>query len=925
MKSTTYYRVCLGLFAAAWLILGLQGCNRETADKFIASGKAYLEKRDFQAAIIQFKNAVQKDPDSGEARSLLGTALEEADDPASAEIELRKALSAGYSPDRVYPILVRVLLEQGEFEKAVSEATPHLGNPPNAQLLALTGNAQLGLRKLQEARAAFSGALIVEPANETAMLGMARLTAIEQDLPRAEQLVDQVLRQYPSSREAVLLKGDLLLAAKRDKEAAEAYQKAIELRPQSVRVYLNLVPLLVRQGDLTGARARVDALKHFAPRAATTLYLDALVAYAQGDRPRAREAIEGVLRTTPNYIPALLLAGTVAYDVGNYAQAEDHLRKVIKATPKQAYPRRLLISTYLRTGQVEQAKEALDGLVQLAPNEAATLTLAGEVALANRDLNKAADYYQKALATDPKNALMRTRLGQVHLAAGDTQRAIQDLETASAADTSQWQADVALVMVHLKQKQFDEAQAVADALTKKQPDNPLTYNLAGLVRLAKQDQAGGRSSFEHALQLQPTYFPAARNLAILDLRDGHPDAAMRRYEGILAKDAKNEQALLAIIELLSVTRAPAPDVEKAIDRAIAANPASVRPRVLKVNYLLQRGDSKTALNAAQQAEAAIPQNPEVLVALGRAQMAAGAPDQAIVTFGKLVSLNPKAPAPLMAQAEAYAAAKDWAGARQALQKTIELKPDVVQPRLGLVQVDIKAGLLKEAQAEARTIQKRWPTQSSGYIAEVDVLTAQKDLGEAERLLRGALQTANSPALVMRLYSLLDGQERRPEADALAGKWMEQNPKDSLVASYVAAVCLEHKDYPAAVRWNKSALRAQPNNAVTLNNLAWALGQLQDPAALEYGQRALSLSPNAPAIMDTVGWLYVERGDLTRGLELLTKAHELAPKAPSIELNLAKALIKAGQGKAAREHLEVLAKLPPGTAIRDDAQKLLSSL
>ena len=78
-------------------------------------------------------------------------------------------------------------------------------------------------------------------------------------------------------------------------------------------------------------------------------------------------------------------------------------------------------------------------------------------------------------------------------------------------------------------------------------------------------------------------------------------------------------------------------------------------------------------------------------------------------------------------------------------------------------------------------------------------------------------------------------------------------------------------------------------------------------------------------LDTVGWLYVERGDLTRGLELLNKAHSLAPNAPSIQLNLAKALIKAGQGEAARQHLEVLAKLPPGTPIRDDAEKLLSSL
>ena len=91
------------------------------------------------------------------------------------------------------------------------------------------------------------------------------------------------------------------------------------------------------------------------------------------------------------------------------------------------------------------------------------------------------------------------------------------------------------------------------------------------------------------------------------------------------------------------------------------------------------------------------------------------------------------------------------------------------------------------------------------------------------------------------------------------------------------------------------------------------------------RKALALAPDAPAVLDTVGWLTVESGNVPKGLEMLKKAHNLAPKAATIELNLAKALIKAGEGKAAREHLEVLARLPAGTPIRGDAEKLLLSL
>jgi putative PEP-CTERM system TPR-repeat lipoprotein len=926
MTAITPARSMLALLAAACLTLGFQGCSRETPEKFIASGKSYIAKRDFAAAIIQLKNAVQKAPDNAEARYLLGVALEESDEPVAAEIEYRKAIPAGYAAEVAYPALVRVMIEQGQFEKAITEASREQGrSPAAAELSALSGTAQLGLGKIPQAQAAFSAALAREPANETAMLGRARIAAIERDLPRAEQVVDEVLAKNPSSRQALLLKGDLLVAAQRNKEAVEAYAKAIDLRPRAIRPYLSLVPLLVRQKDLPAAKARMETLKKFARRSPAVQYLDALVAHSEGDRARAREAIQATLNATPEYVPALLLGGVIAYDSANYAQAEEYLLKVVRATPNAVFPRRLLVLTYLRSGQVERARDALEPLLPLTPNDVSTLNLAGEVALANKDIDKAAEYYKKALAIDPKNAQVQTRLGQAHLAAGDTQQGILDLESASSADSGQYQADLALLVLHLSRNELDKAQTAADALEKKQPNNPLTYNLVGLVALAKKDQALARSNFERALQLQPAYLPAARNLAILDMHDGKPEAARQRYEAMLAKDPKNDQLLLALVDMLQQTQAPAADIDKIIERAIAANPTAARPRVLKVNTLIQRRDAKSALVAAQQAQAALPQDVQVLDALGRAQLAAAEYEQAIATFGKLAALQPKYAPALLAQGQAYAAAKDWSGARQVIQKAIDLQPNLIEARMGLVRVGIQSGGFGEARAAARSIQKLAPTQTIGVLAEVDVLTAQNNLGEAERVLRSALEKMKNPGLVVRLVALLDSQGRKQDAEAVANAWAAQNPKDIVIYTVAAQLNLQRKDYAEAVRWYKSALKAQPNNALTLNNLAWALGQLHDPSALEYGDKALSLAPNSAPILDTVGWLNIERGNVARGVELLEKANKLAPNVPAVQLNLAKALIKAGKSGPARQQLEVLAKLPPGSPMREEAEKLLSSL
>jgi predicted Zn-dependent protease len=72
-------------------------------------------------------------------------------------------------------------------------------------------------------------------------------------------------------------------------------------------------------------------------------------------------------------------------------------------------------------------------------------------------------------------------------------------------------------------------------------------------------------------------------------------------------------------------------------------------------------------------------------------------------------------------------------------------------------------------------------------------------------------------------------------------------------------------------------------------------------------------------------LYVEAGDLNQGLELLGKATALAPNAAPIKLNYARALVKAGQNTVARPQLESLTKLPPESAVRQEAEKILSTL
>src|SRR6476469_543050 len=91
--------------ALAIVVGTLAACAKDAPATYIASAKSYMAKRDYKAAVVEAKNALQRQPDNGEARLLLATALMETGDAAGAEAEVRKAIVASAPDDRTYPLL----------------------------------------------------------------------------------------------------------------------------------------------------------------------------------------------------------------------------------------------------------------------------------------------------------------------------------------------------------------------------------------------------------------------------------------------------------------------------------------------------------------------------------------------------------------------------------------------------------------------------------------------------------------------------------------------------------------------------------------------------------------------------------------------------------------------------------------------------
>jgi putative PEP-CTERM system TPR-repeat lipoprotein len=915
------------LFTALVVSVLAAACSGNDPQEHLASAKDYLQKNDPKSATIEIKNALQANPELGEARFLLGTILLKEGNPGAAEIEFRKALAAKHPINLVIPELTRSMLMLGQAKKVVDEFGSIQFDQPaaNASLQTSLAAAYAALDRAPQAEAALAAALQADANHAPALLIRARQMAAKRDIDGAIQTTEAVIGRDATDADAWRLKGDLLLYGKsKPDDALAAYRKSIEVRPELVAGHAAAVTLLIQQRKFDEAATQLAQLKKVAPQNPQTKYFEAQLALQNKDYKLARELTQQLLHNAPNSPLILQLAGAAELQLKSLAQAEAYLTKAVEAAPQLAPARRLLIATYLRSGQPARALTALNDAAGKDGLEPGLFSLAGEVYLQNGNAKKAEEYFAKALKLDPTDAKKRTALAVIHLASGKAETGFDELQDIAASDTGVT-ADLALISVHLRRKEFDKALAAIDQLEKKQPDKPLAANLRGRVQLAQKDTAGARRSFERAMSIDPSYFAAAASLASMDMADKKPEDAKKRFESLLAKNPKDGRALLAIAHLAVTQGASKEELVGLLTKAVDANPTDVAPRLLLVELYLRNNDPKQAIAAAQGAVAALPNSPELLSALGQAQQMSGDVNQAIATYGKLVAMQPLSPTAHVRLAEAYVAAKDPKAAEQSLRKALEIKPDFLDAQRGLVILAINAKMYPDAIKMARAIQSQRPKMGLGLMLEGDVNVVRQDWSAAATAYKAALQLADVPELAIKLHSVTLKWGKPKEAEQFAANWLKSHPKDAAFPMYLAGSAIARKDYAAAETLYKNILEIQPESTVALNNLAWATLQLGKDGALAYAEKANALAPGQPQFMDTLAMVWSAQGEYAKALELQNKAIALQPKNHALRLNLARIHNAGGDKARARTELEALTKPGDKNPQHDEASALLKTI
>jgi putative PEP-CTERM system TPR-repeat lipoprotein len=730
----------------------------------LSRARGYLQAGDEKAAVIELKNALQEDPGNIDARLLLGETYLKLRDGASAEKELRRVKDLGGDASLWQLNLVEALLLQGKFSDALDAldaAQKPAAKADQARAAALRGRAKLGLNQLPEAEQAFDQALNLDEGNREAALGKVQLAFVRGDFDAAAAAADAFLQRFPDDETALLIRAELHRRNGEIKQAAERFEQVVTLDPRNIQAVLGHAVTMIGLGDIKAAQADLDRADEIQKDVPMSHYLRGVIAFQEKDWQAATDQLQRVLAVSPNHIQSQLLMGIVSFARGDLQLAEEYLNRVVAAMPDSLQAVKVLGATRIKLRQPEKAIEVLEPLASKT-RDAQLMVLLGSAYMLKGDQAKGQEWLSRAVDAAPDVAALRTQLALTMLAGGKTDKAISELQSAVDLGQGVLQADVLLVLAHLKNKQYDAALEASKALEQRMPDKAIPYNLTGLAYLAKGDRDKAAERFQKALEVDPKFVPGELNLARIDVAKNDLDAAHKRYEQVL-KQTPGQLAAMLGLAALAERRGDAQALVSWLAKARDANPQALQPGLLLARRYLSHNEPLKALNAANALSSRLPNNPQVLEVLGRAQALAGETANAVRTLEQLAQAQPDDPETLYLLGGAKWRAGDLDGARTAFRKAIDTKPDFVNVRVALASLELQDKHPGEALDLAKQLERDYPKSAMGYQLEGAVQLAQNAPGEAVSAFAAAYERDKSSAAALRLAQAYAHADRRKDA------------------------------------------------------------------------------------------------------------------------------------------------------------------
>jgi tetratricopeptide (TPR) repeat protein len=517
---------CLLIVPFIALTVGSVSCSRSAASYVARGNKLYAEGQDVDAS-LNYRKALQKDPQFGEAYYRMAFS------------ELRQghiavAYGAFYRATQLQPENMDAVSKFGDLVLYTYQRNPNRPKPLYDLLTSLAGRleakdaksidalrfrAYLALldRKTEEALRQFRLADSIKPMQPEIVLPLAQILISQKQAPEAEKLGLEIMRTHSDYLPIYGFLYSQYLNTNRPAEAEQILKDEVAAFPKLASSYLELANYYARVGKTGEMTATLQRLL---------------------DQPK-------------NFPQARFQLGEFYEGIGKPDEALRQYTEGAKADGgKTEIYQKKIVQLLTNNGKADEALNVLSGILQRHPGmpdalaqHAMVLADSGSVQKANLALKE----LNEGIAKNPNNALLHYALGRVQYAKRDLNGARKELQQAIRLNPRYAEARLLLADISLQLQHPAEALSFAEQARALEPDNPqaILVHASSLMALARY--ADARSELDALLQQQPNRQDAQLQLGLLmvaEKRFKEADEIFRKLFKPGSKDARPLEGLI---------------------------------------------------------------------------------------------------------------------------------------------------------------------------------------------------------------------------------------------------------------------------------------------------------------------------------------------------------------------------------------------
>ncbi|MDC8833073.1 XrtA/PEP-CTERM system TPR-repeat protein PrsT [Alteromonas gilva] len=837
----------------------ISGCSKKTSDEHILAARQFSQAGDLQAAVIEYKSAVQKAPDDPQARFELAKTYLESKDYAAAEKEFNRALELGYAAAEVIPYLSRSYHET-DSELALADIDhndSNLTSVERAEVSYYKLEALVSLEKKEAAKALLSDIADIDTTSAYKGLALALGSILDEDYEGALARVNEVHKQAPLNKDVLLQQARLNWFLKNTDDAITAYDNYLDVAPDDAETKFIFSAILVETKRFKQALPLVDDLLQYNENNPLLNQFKGLIEVSENQYQKALTHFEKAILNNNSDQLSRLMAGFSAYQLKDFATATQHLSMVATALPSSHPALRMLADSLLQQGENEEASVVLDMVDGEVDNDVLLFSKAGYQLLQSGNVVGAQKMVNKTvpLATSAQEL---TRLGVLQLSLNDA-AGLVNLEAAVEKAPELSTGQQTLANAYLATRQFDKALDTATKWQQAEPKSALPWLTIAKIHLAQKQLDQAEQAISEAEKFTENNLQVQLQKVALEMAREQSDKALEALNTALQIDPLNQTslALLYVIHSQLQTQQKATDY---IQNVIKENPDSAVPKVVLARIYLGEQKFKQGLDVLAKVDAENDAPTIYWDTKGRLLLANKQFSQAEDHYQKWLAQQPTNKAATMSLAMLLDMQGQFRAGEELISAFLEKNPDV---QAEVVKAYFHA-MLREPEKAEKILSKLSPeARNIPFVKGIDarLQIAKQDYESALPNALAAYQAMpNVRGLALAMLSY-DNTGQTEKGFALLKEFVDENP-DNNQALLMYAERLIARDVTKSISVYETIIQAQPGNAIALNNLAFLEFEqgLLDKAEA-HARQAMKIAPTSVDIVDTLGQILIAKGQM----------------------------------------------------------------